>query len=237
MEERTTDAANPPEARGPRPEARTPAPTALVLDFDGTMVLRDIGDEVMDRFGPPGWRALDKLLGEGKISLLDMQRRLWPEVRGREDAILAWIDERAELRPGLEGLLARAAAGEARVVVASGGFDFYIRRVLARLGRVAEGIEVIANRGAFRDGALVVDFPHAAASCGRCSVCKGWAIGRLAAEGFRTVFCGDGGSDCCAAGRADALFAVAGSRLARYCAAQGAAHTPFTSFEEVLPAL
>jgi 2,3-diketo-5-methylthio-1-phosphopentane phosphatase len=218
----------------PRPG---PAGVALVLDFDGTIALRDIGDEVMDRFGPPGWRALDRELAAGRISLLEMQRRLWPAVRGEREAILAWVDERAELRAGLETLLRQGFAGGARVVVASGGFDFYIRRVLARLGSLGERIEVVANGGVLRGGAVEVNFAHAAASCGRCSVCKGAALAAIAAGGRRTVFCGDGGSDCCAIGRADRLFAVAGSRLAHRCAELGAAHTTFESFEEVLPAL
>src|SRR5438445_538767 len=57
--------------------------TALILDFDGTIALCDVGDEIMDRFGPAGWRALDRELAEGKISLLEMQRRLWPLRRRR----------------------------------------------------------------------------------------------------------------------------------------------------------
>jgi 2-hydroxy-3-keto-5-methylthiopentenyl-1-phosphate phosphatase len=220
-------------------EARPPAPRrrAIVLDFDGTMVDRDIGDEIADRFGPPLWRELDRRAAAGELSLAELQRRVWPEVRGPREAILGWVDERARFRPGLEPMLERAAAGGRRIVVASGGFDFYIERVLGRLGPLRERIEVVANRGVLRQGRVEISFPHAGTGCGRCGVCKGMVLERVAAAGFWTAFCGDGGSDGCAIGRAGALFAVRGSRLARRCEEAGAPFTAFETFDEIAEAL
>ncbi len=216
------------------------APLALVLDFDGTIVDRDIGDEIADRFGPPDWREIDRRCAAGELALADMQRLVWPRVRGSPEEILAFVDEVARFRPGFEALVAAAAARAAPIVVASGGFDFYIERVLARLGPLRAALDVVSNRARFLDGGRIhVEFPHeraaAAARCAlRCAVCKGAAVDRLRAGGARrTIFCGDGGADACGAGRADVVFAVAGSRLARHCEARGIAHRTFASFDEV----
>lgn len=216
-------------------------PLALVLDFDGTVVDRDIGDEIADRFGPSDWRELDRRCVTGEMALPDMQRLVWPRVTGGRDAILAFVDEVARFRPGFEALVARARERGARVVVASAGFDFYIDRILARLGPLRAAIEVISNRGRFLEGApgIDIDFPHArSTTCAfRCAVCKGAVVDRMRGAGLRTIFCGDGGSDGCAAGRADVLYAVAGSRLARRCEEAGVPYRPFESFVEVMPAL
>jgi 2,3-diketo-5-methylthio-1-phosphopentane phosphatase len=206
---------------------------AVVLDFDGTICERDIGDEIADRFGPPGWRDLDRRVAAGEMTLLDMQRRVWPQVRGAREEVLAFVDEVARFRPGFEALVGVAAARGAPLVVASGGFDFYIERVLARLGPLRAAIEVVSNRAVFGRGGIEVDFPHRGRGCGRCAVCKGAVVEGFRAAGRRTIFCGDGGSDGCAAGRADLLFAVEGSPLARQCEARGVPHRTFASFEEV----
>jgi 2,3-diketo-5-methylthio-1-phosphopentane phosphatase len=206
---------------------------ALILDFDGTIVERDVGDDIADRFGEPGWRRLNERWARGEISLLELQREVWPRVRGSAEEILALVDRSARFRPGLAAMLERALAAGTRIVVASGGYDFYIRRSLSRLGALAERIEVISNEGRLEGGGVVARYPHAAGGCGRCSVCKGAVIDAIAGEGFEPWFCGDGSSDRCAAGRARRLFAVRGSRLARQCAASGVACEEFESFDLV----
>ena len=51
------------------------------------------------------------------------------------------------------------------------------------------------------------------------------------------MFIGDGASDRCAIGRADRIFAVRGSLLARTCAARGVAHVDFDDFAEIADAI
>jgi 2-hydroxy-3-keto-5-methylthiopentenyl-1-phosphate phosphatase len=47
------------------------------------------------------------------------------------------------------------------------------------------------------------------------------------------VFIGDGASDRCAIGRADRLFAVRGSLLARACDERGAGYFAFDGLDEI----
>jgi len=216
------------------------APLAFVCDFDGTAVLLDIGDEICRRFAPSAWDEFDRRLRAGELSLPEAQLRVWPLVRASEEAVLAYVDEIARFRDGFERFCGEAVARGVRVLVASGGLDFYVRRVLTRLGPLSPSIEVIANLGRFRGGSIEVEFPHRySLGCTRwgCAVCKGRVLRRLAEDGFETLFAGDGRSDRCAAGIAGRLFAVEDSPLARYCRAQGIACTSFRSFGELVPAL
>src|SRR5262245_35415488 len=96
----------------------------VVLDFDGTVTLKDIGDEVCDRFAPPAWRKIDDAWLRNEISLPDAQRQMWGLVRcGREQAV-AYAKEIGQLRPGLPALLDRLQSGGGEAWLASGGFDF-----------------------------------------------------------------------------------------------------------------
>jgi 2-hydroxy-3-keto-5-methylthiopentenyl-1-phosphate phosphatase len=214
-----------------------PSPV-IVLDFDGTVTEKDVGDEVCDRFAPPAWRDIDAAWIRNEISLPEAQRQMWALARAERHEALAYAHEIGHLRRGLDELLTTSVKRGSELWLASGGFDFYIEGILGE--RLAQFDRVYCNRAHFSDGKIAVEFPHTAIACSRCAVCKGNVcdLARGGADGERqVVFIGDGSSDRCAIGRADRLFAVRDSLLARTCEARGAAYTPFDSLLEVTAAL
>ena len=124
--------------------------------------------------------------------------------------------------PGSTRCSAAARRGRRALWLASGGFDFYIEALLGRAAR-ARSSAATSTRPASSKGGIEVDFPHAELACGRCAVCKGKVCDAARATGRPTVFVGDGASDRCAIGRADRIFAVRGSLLARACDERGIA--------------
>ena len=147
-----------------------PSPV-IVLDFDGTVTERDVGDEVCDRFAPPAWRDIDAAWVRNEISLPDAQRQMWALARAERHEALAYAHEIGHLRRGLDELLTTSARRGSEVWLASGGFDFYIEGILGeRLSRFAR---VYCNRAHFSGGNIAVEFPHTAIACERCAVCKG----------------------------------------------------------------
>jgi len=201
-----------------------------VLDFDGTVTTKDIGDEVCNRFAPPVWRDIDAEWVRNEISLPEAQRRMWSLARCTRDEAVAFGREVGTLRPGLDGFLDAAAQAGARLWLASGGFDFYIEAILG--DRMARFERTFFNRTRFAAGSIELAF-HEGLSCDKCAVCKGRVCETARAEGARVLFVGDGASDRCAIGKADELFAVAGSLLARGCEARGVDYRPFTTFAEL----
>jgi 2-hydroxy-3-keto-5-methylthiopentenyl-1-phosphate phosphatase len=202
----------------------------IVLDFDGTVTTKDIGDEVCDRFAPPAWRDIDAQWVRNEISLPEAQRRMWALARCTREEAVAFGREVGELRPGLDAFLDGAARAGARLWLASGGFDFYIEAILGE--RLARFERTFFNRTVFTGQAIELRF-HSGLSCDKCAVCKGRVCEQAQAEGARVLFVGDGASDRCAIGRADTLCAVAGSMLARGCEARGVDYRPFASFAEL----
>jgi 2,3-diketo-5-methylthio-1-phosphopentane phosphatase len=207
----------------------------LVLDFDGTVTDKDVGDEVCDRFAPPVWRDIDAQWVRNEISLPEAQRRMWGLARAARDEALAYARVVGTLRPGLDRLLAAVDELGGAAWLASGGFDFYIEAILD--GRLARFARAFFNATRFADGRIEIDFPHHALACARCAVCKGKVCDLARAAGASVVFVGDGASDRCAIGRADRLFAVRGSLLARACDERGVAYEPFEGLDEVAAAL
>src|SRR3954449_7647296 len=102
----------------------------IVLDFDGTVTTKDIGDEVCDRFAPPAWRDIDAAWVRNEISLPEAQRRMWALARCTREEAVEYGKQAGPLRPGLDAFLDAATQAGARLWLASGGFDFYIEAIL-----------------------------------------------------------------------------------------------------------
>jgi 2-hydroxy-3-keto-5-methylthiopentenyl-1-phosphate phosphatase len=206
-------------------------PLILVLDFDGTITDKDIGDEICDRFAHPSWKEIDEQWVRNEISLPEAQRKMWALASAGRDEAVAYAHAIGHRRPGLHALLDAVERQGGHAWLASGGFDFYVEALLGDEARRFS--RRYYNASSFADGRIDVTFPHEHLACGRCAVCKGKVCDEAKALAERVVFVGDGSSDRCAIGRCDALFAVEGGILDRHCAASGAPATRFTTFDEV----
>jgi 2,3-diketo-5-methylthio-1-phosphopentane phosphatase len=205
----------------------------IVLDFDGTITERDIGDKVVQRFAP-GWQeGLTRLMsGEWSIGTL----QLWEAQRLPFDRLPEMIDfalSVAKVRPGFHELLEYARGHGIHVEVASAGFEFYVTAILERedLADLEAVVpKLVRGDGAPAGSAPTLDYP--AATCDRIGLCKCERIWRLQRAGIKAVFVGDGMSDYCAAEEADMVFAR--SQLARYCDERGIPYTAYNDFGDVL---
>ena len=193
----------------------------LVVDWDGTITVRDSLVQVIHEFGDPALLAeLEPRVGVD----LTLHEEIALEFRAITtplDEVVAWVVEHVEVRPGLHEL----AALEPLVI--SAGFHELIEPVLEREG---VRLEVLANRVDVRPDGWVVQFRDEAA-CATCGEpCK---RGSLAGEPY--VYVGDGYSDRCAALAADRVFAR--DTLAAHLDRLGVAYVPFDDLNDVAAAL
>lgn len=212
-------------------------PPVVVIDFDGTLAEIDVGDAICDRFAPPSWRGIDERWLRHEIPLPDAQRQMWALVGAGPDEIRAFADSVGRLRAGAAELLEEAAQGRLEVVLASGGFDLYIDRILGPW--IARGALPLrfANRLVWKHGRTVATFPHPDLSCATCAVCKGEVVRRQRRPGRQVVFVGDGASDSCAAPVADRVFTVKGGLFEQTCRERAIPHTAIVDLREVLAIL
>jgi len=206
--------------------------TIIVCDFDGTLSLVDMGRALLDRFTGTAWRKHNERWTNGEISLPELQRIVWGEVRATEQEMLSYVQKKGQLRKGSDQLFQAADEGRLQLVLASGGFGFYIESLLGH--RLKHFSERFYNRLQTSSMGALPEFLYPELSCERCAICKAKVVRRYLGEEQRVVFCGDGNSDRCAAKVAQEIFVVKESRLEQYCIERDIAHTAFDDFQTVI---
>jgi 2-hydroxy-3-keto-5-methylthiopentenyl-1-phosphate phosphatase len=201
---------------------------AISCDFDGTITQGDAVQGLLTNFADPSWREIEAEWVEGRISARDCLARQTRLIRAEAEAVTAWVDAHP-VDPQAAAFFSDCAAMGLDVCILSDGYDWVIRRVMARLG--FPDTPVFANRlSPEGDGRWSVAFPGARPACpaGACK-CARLEKGRLRAH------IGDGRSDICVSDACDLVFAkdtLLASRQAR-----GLASVAYRDFTDIRAAL
>jgi len=217
----------------------------VFCDFDGTISVVDTGIAVIDALNLEEAWELEHVWRRGEISSMECLARQWDLVRLGADELYALLDSFAvheDFRDFHDLLRARGAA----IVIVSDGLDFYVDRMLGRLGfATCEGDRVLerqydciprfANHAEVTAEGVCIEFPHRTPICAQCGNCKVEHLFRLRPHFRRVIYVGDGHSDMCPAKYADVLFSR--SHLARDAAENGVPFRYFDSFADITRAL
>lgn len=206
-------------------------PVAVLIDFDGTITMKDIGDVIIEDFGRDGWQEASAAFDRREISL----RELWAieiaHLREEDhEAMRQRAVDVAKIRPGFQEFVAYCGSNDISVEVASSGIRFYIDAVLENAG--VTDLPIAAPDAEYDErGHGLVTFRDGLSDCGMTAMCKCERVWRQRRLGRKVVFVGDGASDYCAALQADHV--LARDSLARYCEREGRNFTSFGDFFEV----
>ena len=165
----------------------------LAMDMDSTLITIECVDEIADMLGiKPRVAAITASAMRGEIDFRESLTRRVALLAGVDvEALHRVYDERLELSPGAERLLAGVRAVGARSLLVSGGFTFFTERLKMRLGldyTCANTLEIADGRLTGRLIGPIVD-AEAKAACFRRLRAE------LAADGGLTVAIGDGAND------------------------------------------
>ena len=205
-------------------------PLSVLLDFDGTISLQDVGDELLGRYAPDQAEVerMDSRYDEGVVGSRELMR--WDmDVLPRDRHLLLEGIARIDLDRGVVGLVefVRSVGGEVEIV--SDGIGVHIEPMLARLG--LSDVPVATNLAVLGQGGDSVTFPYGNPACFVCGTCKRERV-RLHQDGHRVVvFVGDGTSDRYAAHHADLVFAK--DDLASWCKSSGLPYLSWATLSEV----
>ncbi len=201
-------------------------------DFDGTISLQDVTDSLLQRFGRPGWQALEdawergeigsRACMQGQVALLDMS----------EADLLRHLDGVA-IDPHFAAFVHTVQAQGRVLQVVSDGLDRAIRHILQRHGM--DGLPVFANQllpdAARGERCWKLQTPHAEPTCSRgAGNCKCALAARQQTRQRSVLYIGDGSSDFCVARKADLVLAK--DRLLAHCVEQGIPHRAFSDFRQ-----
>jgi phosphoserine phosphatase len=165
----------------------------LAMDMDSTLITIECVDEIADMIGiKQEVAAITASAMRGEIDFRQSLIRRIALLRGVDIAALQRVyDERLELSPGAERLLAGMRAIGAQSLLVSGGFTFFTERLKARLGldhTCANTLEVADGKLTGRLIGPIVDSEAKAACFKRLRA-------ELAADGGLAVAIGDGAND------------------------------------------
>jgi 2-hydroxy-3-keto-5-methylthiopentenyl-1-phosphate phosphatase len=195
----------------------------LILDWDGTVTVRDTLWMLLERFGDREvFERMERALGTTLSHREVMETEMATITAPLAEAVDFLVAE-AEVRRGFSEVATRF-----RPLVLSSGFHETIEPILAREGVY---VEVVANRIEARADGWRVHWLDDA-PCPECGeLCKR----RSLPQDGEVVYVGDGYSDRCAALAAHRIFAR--GDLATYLASQGVRYEPFEDFDELAAAL
>jgi len=202
----------------------------IFCDFDGTIAVKDVGNELFTRYGDRDyWWRLVKLWHQGEIDGRQLWQRQCERSRLRPQELDAFARSQ-ELDPWFPPFYRFCRQRALPLYVISDGMDAYIHRILEH-HRITE-VQLRCNHlQVGQDGRLSVVFPYYEQSCGRCANCKGSHIRREKRSGETTLYVGDGLSDLSAVGAADILLAK--KQLRAYCEEKGVNYIAYENFADV----
>ena len=135
----------------------------LVMDMDSTLITIECIDEVADMQGlKPEVSAITEAAMRGEIDFAESLRRRVSLLAGLDESALQRVyDERLQLSPGAETLLAAARAAGIRTLLVSGGFTFFTERLKPRLGLDYTAANTLEAAGGKLTGRLLGDIVDA----------------------------------------------------------------------------
>lgn len=203
-------------------------PLALLIDYDGTISLTDVTDQVMAEHVPGVWEEAAALYDAGRMGSRRLMAWEMDLVEADPVALLSTAAQQPHDRGFVPFVRAAQAAG-IPIEIVSDGFGFFIRPALQALG-VGE-LPVVTARTVFTGRRARLEFPNGHPTCRVCGTCKRQRVLAHRAAGRRVVFIGDGESDRYAAGYADVVFAK--RLLERICLEAGWPFQRWTTFDEI----
>ena len=184
------------------------APVSVLVDYDGTVSRRDIGDVLLAEHAlvdPAVVIAKDADYDAGRAGSRELMQ--WDmDVLPRDAELLRSVAAAIPQDETFVSFVAAVGGAGAAVEIVSDGLGFYVASNLARLDPTLADLPVATNENDV-DVSHRMSFPYGHAACFVCGTCKRERVRAHEAGGRVVVFVGDGQSDRYAAHHADIVWA------------------------------
>lgn len=202
----------------------------FVIDFDGTLSVKDTVDAMLTKFADPSWEDIEQEWLDGHITAVQCMQKQVRMVKA-DNVALENFFRNIKLDTTFIPFH-RHVTQFAKLAIVSDGLDHAIK-VATRHAGFPE-MPIYANKLHFEPTGVDISFPLKNPSCTAGNgVCKCAVARDLSSQaGGPVVLVGDGKSDACLAGSADVVFAK--GSLVKYCEKNNIPHIKFDTFADVL---
>ncbi|NMM65344.1 MtnX-like HAD-IB family phosphatase [Clostridium sp. P21] len=204
---------------------------AFVIDFDGTITVKDVGFTIVQELSGEKWKEFNELRAQRKIGTPECSRGQWSLVNHNEEDLKNYL-KKFSLNKGFKEFLKFANKNSYKLIIASDGYDVYINEILKELTKEElENIHILCNKAVYNKG-WKLSFPYENSKCNLCGNCKKKIVKDLKDKGYEMFYVGDGESDKCACVYADKIFAK--SFLKEHCEEKNIEYKSFNDFFDIL---
>jgi 2-hydroxy-3-keto-5-methylthiopentenyl-1-phosphate phosphatase len=210
------------------PLADGQVPLAILVDYDGTIAITDVGDTVMADHVTADWEPMVAAYDAGRAGSRKTMLAEIAMLRATEDELMATAAAQPH-DPGFASFAGLARSVGIPVEIVSDGFGFFIPAAMERLGLA--DLPIVTATTTFDGDRARMEFSNGHPTCFVCGTCKRQRVLAHQVAGRSVVFIGDGESDRYAAGYSDVVFAK--SLLARLCIDNGWPFHRWTEFVEI----
>ena len=184
------------------------APVSVLVDYDGTVSRRDIGDVLLAEHALVPQAvviARDADYDAGRAGSRELMQ--WDmEVLPRDGELLRAVAAAIPQDETFPSFVTAVRQAGAAIEIVSDGLGFYVTSNLARLDPSLADLPIATNENDV-DGDGRMWFPYGHPACFVCGTCKRERVRAHEAGGRVVVFVGDGQSDRYAAHHADVVWA------------------------------
>ena len=165
----------------------------LVMDMDSTLITIECIDEIADMQGlKPQVSAITEAAMRGEIDFAESLRQRVSLLAGLDQSALQRVyDERLQLSPGAETMLAVARAAGIKTLLVSGGFTFFTERLKPRLALDYTAANTLEVAGGKLTGRVLGDIVDAQGKADRLNQART----QLKLEKQQVIAMGDGAND------------------------------------------
>lgn len=220
-------------ARAPLvPEFPLGAPISVLVDYDGTVSLSDVGDVLLARHALVDRAVVAVRDAEYRAGLAGSRDLMqWDmDVLPRDGVLLRREAETVPQDTTFPAFVAAVRAAGAAIEIVSDGLGFYVAAKLARLDPLLADLPIATNETDV-DGSGRMTFPYGHPECFVCGTCKRERVRAHGAGGRVVVFVGDGLSDRYAVHHADVTFGK--GPLLDWCRATGREFLEWERFADI----
>jgi 2-hydroxy-3-keto-5-methylthiopentenyl-1-phosphate phosphatase len=205
----------------------------IFCDFDGTITENDNIINIMKYFNPPGWLPIKNDILAGRISVREGVGRMFgllPTSCSEEMANFAI--NKARIRPGFDEFIQYCRDQNVRLLITSGGIDFFVFPILLRY-RIPKQ-DIYCNASDFSGKQINILWPFSCDDqCNNdCGMCKPSVLRSFSTDDSLKIVIGDSITDLAVAKMADLV--IARDFLLQKCKEQSLQYKEFHSFFDVI---
>jgi len=206
----------------------------IFSDFDGTISIQDVNDEIFKEFGDKQSQVIENKLQKNLISDRKAMEKQYELLDMSKNDFESFIYKNIDIDPYFKEFYEMIKEKNIKISIISGGFVEYIVIALNKANITFEH-SIYANTIEFNKDSTKPNFLHDINECeeifGPCGNCKNKILKEV--NDKKIIYIGDGLTDRCVADMADHLLVKSNSILEKYCVKNNIAHNKFTSFKDV----